>query len=166
MELLIVIMISIGLSSILAQPGIQVVLALSGGLLLFWMGGKILLEALKGKTDVQTRETRNIRLNSRQLIGLGVLTTLNNPFWYAWWITVAVNYLTLAHAASIGGILAFYLGHISADYTGDTMLSTLVGSGSKLLNLNVYRAIFFLCGGFLVYIGIQFLIQAMNIIIH
>ena len=49
-ELLMVVLITLGLSSILGAPLAQTIIALLGGLLLLWMGGGMLLDAVKGKT--------------------------------------------------------------------------------------------------------------------
>ena len=49
LELLMVLLITLGLSGILGAPAVQTAIALLGGLLLLWMGGNMLFGALKGK---------------------------------------------------------------------------------------------------------------------
>jgi threonine/homoserine/homoserine lactone efflux protein len=89
---------------------------------------------------------------------------LSNPFWYAWWVTVAAGYLAQAHAFGLAAVAAFYLGHISADYTWDTALSTIVGGSRRWMKGNVYRALIALSGAFFVYLGGVFLMQAVALL--
>ena len=82
---------------------------------------------------------------------------MSYPFWYAWWTTVAAGYLVQAQALGLAAVAMFYLGHISADYAWDTILSGIVGTGRRWPNDRVYRGIIVLCGGFLIYLGGVFL---------
>ena len=95
-------------------------------------------------------------LNDWQLLGLGMLATISNPFWYAWWVTVAAGYLAQAEAL-VGGIAAFYLGHITADFAWNTTLSTIIGGGKRWITDRVYQIIILLSGAFFIYLGIVFL---------
>jgi threonine/homoserine/homoserine lactone efflux protein len=157
LELVIVLLIAFGLSAGLANPAIQVWIALLGGLLLVWMGGKMAWDAWKGYLRLPGPEGERVRLSTRQLVGLGMVATISNPFWYAWWVTVAAGYLSQARALGMAAVLAFYIGHISADYAWDTVLSTVVGGGRRWLNDRLYRGLILVCGGFLVYLGLVFL---------
>ena len=47
-ELVIVILITLGLSSVLGAPNVQIVIAILGGLLLLYMGGSMLVDSLRG----------------------------------------------------------------------------------------------------------------------
>ena len=57
----------------------------------------------------------------------------------------------------MAAILAFYFGHISADYAWDTVLSAVVGGGRRWMNDRVYRGLILICALFLVYLGATFL---------
>jgi threonine/homoserine/homoserine lactone efflux protein len=96
-----------------------------------------------------------------KIISLGMLATLSNPFWYAWWATVASAYLAQAREISLILVAAFYLGHISADYTWNTILSTVIGKGSRWMTQTVYQVIMSLCGLFLIYLGCSFLLKGL-----
>lgn len=157
LELAIVVLIAFGLSAGLARPGIQVAIALFGGLLLIWMGGKMAWDAWQGRTRLPGQAGEPQRMSSRQLVGLGMVATISNPFWYAWWVTVAAGYLSEARALGLAAILAFYVGHISADFAWDTVLSTVVGGGRRWLTDGLYRGLIMICGGFLIYLGLAFL---------
>jgi threonine/homoserine/homoserine lactone efflux protein len=156
-ELLLTLLIALGLSSVLAQPGIQALIALVGGALLLWMGGGMILGAARGKIHIPGAKNETQPMTRRQMLGLGVITTITNPFWYAWWVTVAAGYLAQARALGAGAVAAFYLGHISADFSWNTALSTVVGGGQRWITDTVYRIIIGVCGLFLVYLGVVFL---------
>jgi threonine/homoserine/homoserine lactone efflux protein len=162
-ELVVVVLIGFGLAVILNQPLVHFLIALVGGLLLLFMGVSMLVSAWRQQSNLPGFAPNAKNLNSRQLVLLGVITTLGNPFWYAWWITVAAGYLVQAQALGIGAIAAFYLGHISADYAWNTGVAALIGSGKRWITDNVYRAIIALCGVFFVYLGVLFVIQSFRV---
>jgi len=56
-------------------------------------------------------------------------------------------------------VIAFYLGHIAADYAWDTILSTVVGSGRRWMTDAVYRTLLLACGIFFIYLGGTFLVH-------
>lgn len=163
MELAIVILIAVGLGSGMTSPKIQTAIAMLGGALLIWMGAAMVWSAMRGKARLPGENSGSATMSSTQLIGLGVLATISNPFWYAWWVTVAAGYLSQVQAFGLAAVGAFYLGHISADYAWDTALSTVVAGGRRWINDTVYRIIILVCGTFFVYLGIVFMLQGLSI---
>lgn len=153
--------ILLGLGSILSHASIRTFIAIAGGMLILWMGATLAADAWRGKAQIPQAGDTGSSLTARQFVGLGVVATISNPFWYAWWVTFAAGYLVQAKALSMGGAAAFYLGHISADYAWDTLLSTVVGGGRRWITPRVYRGILFVCGVFLIYLGVSFLIQGL-----
>jgi hypothetical protein len=59
-------------------------------------------------------------------------------------------------------VIAFYLGHIAADYAWDTLLSAVVGGGRRWMTDTVYRVLLLACGVFFIYLGGMFLAQGMK----
>ncbi len=163
LELAAVVLIVFGLSTALAHPAIQTAVALLGGALLLWMGGGMLWGALRGKIHLPGTGKEDRLLSRWQIVGLGALTTVSNPFWYAWWMTVAAGYLVAYNAVGAWAVLAFYLGHISADLGWNTLLSTVVGGGRRWITDRVYRGLILLCGGFLIYLGVTFLRKGVGV---
>jgi len=158
-ELLMAGMITFGLSTFLSQPTLQTAIALLGGALLLWMGAGFVFSGIKGKYHLPTQEEKEATqpMSRRQVLTMGILTTISNPFWYAWWITVASVYLLDAKEMGMLPVIAFYLGHISVDYLWNTLLSTVIGSGGKLFSNRVYNILMAICGSYLLYLGVQFL---------
>jgi threonine/homoserine/homoserine lactone efflux protein len=164
MELAIVALIGIGLTSIMTQMSIQTLIAILGGLLLIWMGGSMLNGIWKGKIQLASADTDESEMSYPKMIGLGMITTLSNPFWYAWWVTVAAGLLAQAQALGSASVAAFFFGHISADYLWDTILSVVIGSGRRWITNTTYRWIIGVCGVFFLYLGLQFIINGITMI--
>ena len=164
LELVLTLLITLGLATVLARPGIQALIGLVGGGLLLWMGGSMLVGAWRGNVHLPGASSETKLMTKREILLLGMLATITNPFWYAWWVTVAAGYLAQAQALGIGSVAAFYLGHISADYSWNTTLATVVGSGRKWITGTVYRVIIGFCGAFLVYFGVVFLTRGFGLL--
>ena len=157
--------LALGLAAGLNQPGIQAGIGLLGGALLIWMGGGMVLGVIQRQINLPQAQAGGPVLGSPwRMVGLGVATTLANPFWYAWWVAVAVNYLLQSQEYGWAGVAAFYLGHISADYAWDSVLSGVVAGGRRWLNNSVYRAIILACGLYLIYLGAQFALSGWQIV--
>jgi threonine/homoserine/homoserine lactone efflux protein len=161
LELLMVFLITLGLGTFLARHNVQVAIAFIGALLLAWMGGMMIWGVWQGRIRLPEKAEGRSSLSPAQLVSLGVAATASNPFWYAWWVTVAAGYLAQAQAVSLPAVLAFYAGHISADYAWDTVLSAVIGGGRRWMTDGVYRALLFACGAFFLYLGWVFLSQGM-----
>ena len=97
-------------------------------------------------------------LSYGRLFTMGVLASLSNPFWYAWWMTAAAVYLLEAKTAGWLIVVGFYFGHISADFVWNLLLSSVIGKGKKLITNEVYAVLISLCGGYLIYLAFKFLI--------
>jgi threonine/homoserine/homoserine lactone efflux protein len=160
LELLMVILISVGLTSGMATPVVRNVIAVGGGLVLLWIGTSYIFSTWKGKIYLPEAESRQSKRSPRALVTLGIITTISNPFWYTWWVTVAAGYLTQALALGNAALGAFYLGHILADFAWDTTLAAASSASRRWLTDTRYRLLILLTGGFMVYLGVLFLRSA------
>lgn len=159
MEFIIVALLALGLGAGLANPTVHTFIAIAGGLLLLFMGFSMIRDTLKGKISLPGPQENQLAMSTGRMVGLGVIATITNPFWYAWWVTVAPGYLAQVQAPGAAAVAAFYLGHISADFAWDTFLSAVVGGGRRWISGKVYKGIVFICAIFFIYLGIQFLLQ-------
>ena len=162
LELLMALLIAVGLSTLLSQPLPQTLIAVCGGALLLWMGGGFVRQALARQYRLPDADQDTLSMNRAQIFNLGMLTTISNPFWYAWWMTVAATYILQAKAVGVMPVAAFYLGHVSADLIWNTLLSTLISGGRRVLTDATYNLIMGACGLFLVYLGMQFILFGWN----
>lgn len=163
LELVFISLISIGLSTILANAGIQRVIAIAGGILLLYMGISYIWSVWKGTASLPESDSQFQSSRQRNLIGLGAITTISNPFWYAWWATIVPGYLAEVGNFGFGSVAAFYLGHISSDYLWDTFLSVTISAGRRWLTESRYKFLILLTGGFMVYLGIVFASQGIGV---
>lgn len=156
LEAIVVVLLGLGLSRGMASPAMQRAIALGGGALLIFLGASYLWGVWRGGIQLPQAQAGAAPRSTASLLGLGALTTLSNPFWYAWWVTVAAGFLAQARGLGVVGPVAFYLGHISADYAWDTVLAVATSAGGRWLTDGRYRLLILLTGGFMVYLGVVF----------
>ena len=142
---------------------VRFAISIAGSIILFWIGANYLHSAAKNRIQRLQPGQKDMGRSTISLIGLGMLTTLSNPFWYVWWVTVAAGYLVQAQAISTLAVVVFYVGHISADFTWDTALAAATSTGQRWLSPRTYRLLIFVTGGFLLYLGATYFINAVNI---
>jgi threonine/homoserine/homoserine lactone efflux protein len=162
LELGMVGLISLGLAAGMASPAPRLVIGVLGGITLGGIGLSYVLGAIRGTIRLPEGGAQQVGGSRGRLIGLGIVTTLSNPFWYVWWVTVAAGYLAQASAIGAFTVVAFYLGHISADFAWDSLLSTTASAGRRLLSDRAYRGLILLTGAFMVYLGAVFVTTALR----
>ena len=159
LELIMVFLISFGLAAILDDPGITMVISLAGGVVLIIIGLNYVYGALKGTMLLPESDPDLPARSMGSLFGLGVVTTLANPYWYTWWVTVAAGYLFQAQALGLSAIAAFYLGHISADFFWDTSLGVASHKGGRWISKRGYRILIVITGILMLYFGVAFIVN-------
>lgn len=152
LELAIVVLIIFGLAPLLAEPVIRTVIAILGGAVLIVMGLVFLADVFRGKVRLPAPNESQKSMSYGKMMGLGVVATLSNPFWYAYWATTAPGYLAQVQGG-LPAVGAFYLGHISADIAWDTFLSTAFGKSRRWLNDRIYAWLISACGLILLVLG-------------
>ncbi len=81
----------------------------------------------------------------------GVLLSVGNPYWVIWWATIGLGFMAHAQELGVWGVLAFYLGHETADVAWFSLVSSAVGKGRHLMSNRLYRGI--VAGSAVVLIG-------------
>ncbi len=157
LELILVLLLGYGLSSGLASPMTRMVIAIAGGLLLLYIGGSYLVGALRGQVRLPDPDQSAPERSLFSMILLGIGTTISNPFWYTWWVTVAAGYLAQARELSLLAVGTFYVGHITADFAWDTTLGVATSAGTRFLTDRRYTILIVLTGLFMLYLGVAFL---------
>jgi threonine/homoserine/homoserine lactone efflux protein len=164
MELLMVGALAVGMGQVLRIPLLAAGVGILGGLFLLWMGGKMGWEVVRDRPSVPRPEDSAGFGADRNLILLGIATTVSNPFWYVWWVSAGGGYVLATREAGMIGVAAFYLGHVSADYAWNTFLASVVGSGRRWLSDRVYQGLLFVCGLFLIYTGLRFVGEGVGVL--
>lgn len=163
-EVVIMALVALGLTTVMDSIVIQTVIAFLGGGLLVWMGWGMVSGAWQGEIRIPGVTGEVDKLNAGQMVRLGIVTTLVNPFWYAWWITSVPAYMIENNVLTTSAVVAFFFGHISADYVWDTFLSGVVASGKRWITDRVYQWIIGVCGTYLIYLGILFIVQGWTLL--
>jgi threonine/homoserine/homoserine lactone efflux protein len=89
----------------------------------------------------------------------GFFTSVANPYFWIWWLTVGSAMLVSGLASGIILACVFMAGHWCADLAWFTAVSTGISRGTTIISDRVYRAVMVVCGVFLVLFGIYYLVQ-------
>jgi threonine/homoserine/homoserine lactone efflux protein len=165
LELLVVAAFFLGLIRYLENPLISKIIGIVGGVFLLYLGVDILVSVARRKFRIDFKsmiEKRTINARSTGIIIMkGVLVSLMNPYWYIWWISIGAAFIIKSVKFDMGGVTAFYTGHISADFIWYLFIGFLISTGRRFLNQKVYNGILIACSIFLFYLGIRFIVDAL-----
>ena len=158
LELLLVVVIILGLGPFLKSPPIIGTISLLGGFILLGMGGDMVRKAPTLSLRQETVSHTRGRFNHPVI--LGIVGSLANPFWILWWVTIGFGYMATAGQLGVPGLVAFFLGHIAADYGWYILIALGISRGKTVISDNGYRIMIRCCGVFLVGFGGWFLLTA------
>lgn len=157
LELLLVLAVIKGLGPYLTAPLSIGIISFVGGAVLIWMGVDMIRTAggltLKGKAP----ETSSIKTPHPLLVG--ILTSISNPYWTIWWVTIGMAYLMSAIKFGYAGVAVFFIGHIAADFAWYSVISYGISRGKKFLSDKSYQMMIRICGIFLLGFGCWFLLS-------
>jgi threonine/homoserine/homoserine lactone efflux protein len=194
-ELALVIGLALGLNEFLDEGLGTAVIALLGGLFLLWMGYQMVrtaprqelrldaqmtpppnpgqlspagyrhrLVAAMGGTDAVTASSRPLPMLG-VLVPAGILVSVANPYWIIWWASIGMAYLTESLDHGAAGVSSFFTAHILSDFLWLTFVAFVLASGRRMMSTRTYRGILFVCGLFLLAIGVRFLYSAIDFLI-
>lgn len=156
-EVGLLVVLGIGLAGVLRQPLVVGVVGILGGGVLAWMGWGIATTAWRGPLDPPRGSAAGA---GAALIRAGLLTTVGNPYWLLWWMTVGAGYFIAFSRYGLAAVIGlFYLGHLSLDLGWNTFLAMMVGSGRGRVRPTVYRGVLVLCGTFVLAMSVYFVIS-------
>lgn len=156
LEFILVIALALGASRFVGGEGFLQVVSVAGGFVLFWMGTAMAVRVIKGTVAFSTAGKRQ-KESPLGPVSLGGITSLANPFWYIWWATIGLTYILQSLRYGKVGISVFFAGHILSDLVWFSLVAFVVAFGKRFLSDQVYRALTFACGAFLIGMGIYFL---------
>jgi len=157
LEVVLILALVAGLASFLTQPAVTVVIALLGGAVLIFLGINMSRDALQNKLSLDMAASvsqSKVRLHPAVT---GVTVSMANPYWWLWWATIGLSYITLAMKSGALGMASFFSGHISADLAWYSLVTMAVSGGRKFINPRLYQFILAGCGVFLVGMGFYFI---------
>jgi len=149
LELLLIIALVWGLGPFLKIPFITGMIALIGGVILFWMGLSMVRSTPSSPVNNSDNPSSSkIPVFTSPLL-MGIFASLSNPYWSLWWATVGLSYLISSMKFGLLGIFIFFIGHISADYLWYILVSIGISKGKGVISDRLYTGLIRICGFFL-----------------
>lgn len=146
LEVVLLAALFMGMAPLFKEEWFFIFISIAGGSILLWMAAGMFrsLPSLTLSLEPGDEKSGNIILT-------GILMSAANPYFIIWWATIGLGYILQSSEYGLAGILSFFSGHILADLTWYTMISTAVGKGRSFISDKVYRGIIGCCAGFLVF---------------
>ena len=160
-ELTIILIIFAGLGWFIGSSTAVFLIGTLGGFVMVIMGYRIL------STSDSLKDMEADKVNSKGYGSVlnGVLTSILNPFFFIWWITVGWAFMFKGlELAGILGVLGFLLGHWASDISWFSTVSFFSSRGSQMMTENQFKIIMNISGIFLMILGIYFLLNATRLI--
>lgn len=159
LELFLVALLYSGAGNLFKDHTVMGGIGIIGSITLLWMS----YEAFKFSGNITIQHDEKI-LNSSALFA-GIITSLSNPYWIIWWVTIGLSYIVLSFPYGFKGIVVFYIGHILADLVWYSIVALSFSFMTRFISSRGFRVIAIISGiifaGFSVYFvwfGIQQLI--------
>jgi threonine/homoserine/homoserine lactone efflux protein len=160
LEFTLLLALLIGLAPLLKHEAVFIGIALLGAGILAWTAVGMIrsLPIASIHWDMQQN-------SHGSLVFTGILMSLSNPYWTIWWATIGLGYLMSCKLLGMGGVAAFFLGHVAGDLAWYALISFLVFKGRHLLTDRIYRGLIAGCALFLVCFACFFAYAGINKII-
>jgi threonine/homoserine/homoserine lactone efflux protein len=160
-ELAILILLGVGVASVLRRPVVVGSVGVLGGAVLAWMGWGIVSAAWRDLLDPPRGSAAAGA--GRTLMRAGLLTTIGNPYWLLWWLTVGASYFIAFNRFGLPALITlFFFGHLSLDLGWNAFLAFAVGSGRGRVRRNVYRGVLAICGVFVIAMSGYFVVSGVR----
>jgi threonine/homoserine/homoserine lactone efflux protein len=177
-EFVFFVLILIGASSFLGKSMISH-LAIIGGLMMVIFGLVMIKKAKEASTMDISISASSLNLSSGHIssgimtsalnpfsgtVSAGIITSALNPFFVAWWLTAGSAILLQEYLISIFAVTAFIVGHWIADLGFLVAVSSSFSRGTEVISQSTHEKLVYLCGGFMAFFGLWFMINNNNIL--
>ncbi|MGD0550506.1 MAG: LysE family transporter [Candidatus Bathyarchaeia archaeon] len=156
-ELPLVMLMGVGISSLLNLSGFLTFVGLIGGSALVVFGILQLRYVKRGNFSTEPIERTTTRRSSL-ILGIG-LTGLN-PYFIVWWLTFGIGLVVQAvELGALLGVLFMYVSHVWMDYAWLTGTAYLSARGKTILKAKGYRLLLIGLALILMYFGVGFILR-------
>jgi len=157
-ELPLVILMALGISSVMNLPGFAFAVGLIGGSALIAFGLLQIRGAIQQSWTLEP--VREVGLQKKALI-LGVILTALNPYFILWWLTVGLGLVVQAvELGALLGVIIMYFAHVWMDYAWLMGTAYLSARGTMLLGGRGYKLLLLGLAAFLIYFGVGFIARS------
>jgi len=152
-------MISIfyGFGYLLNLVYVKALIGFIGGLFLLFMGINMFRSTKQAKVG-------SINYAYTPMIS-GIVLSLGNPYFLVWWATVGAALILKSIDFGIFGFLIFALCHWLCDFFWYYFLSIISFKGGKFFGRKFQKIIFVICGVFLLFFSVKFIIDTIRLLI-
>jgi len=155
LEIGLIAVLLLGLSPLFQSPVFLAVIGILGGGALIWMGLSGWMQSRSPAASAAAVPEAAGR--KRVTVLLGIATSLTNPYWFIWWATIGLAYLGRASSSGAAGVAAFYSGHILADLSWYSLVSSAAARGRGSFHPAFLPWLLRGCSIFLIGLGIYFI---------
>lgn len=157
LELSLIIGLLSGLAPILLRDDVFIFISFFGGMVLLWMGGTMLRTLPKLSLDNQSGGEK-----AKNLVVAGIVLSALNPYWLLWWASIGLGYIMHSLKWGILGIVAFFFGHILADFAWYALVSFGIARGKRFFSNTAYRRLIGGCAVFLLVFSCWFIYSGVD----
>lgn len=154
-ELLVFILIVAGFST-LASHGVILWISIIGGAVLVIFGVMTIKEG-------QTATLAGGGSVFKSPFAAGVITSISHPYFWLWWLTAGAGLILMGLKVSLLAASIFLIGHLMADLSWYTVVSTAMSRGKTLMSEVIYQRVLMGCGVFLIAFGVWFMTSQLNL---
>jgi len=152
----------LGLSFLISSTVAKVVIGIVGGSFLIWMSYGLINSAKKASLQLPSPDYSTTSTGHGSII-TGILTSVSNPYFFLWWATVGNDFtLRGIEIAGLLGVAIFALSHWMSDLSWYTFVSASIHKGRKLMSTKVYKSILAICGVFILFLGLVFILEGLR----
>lgn len=162
-EAVLLLMIGCGAGKFLTHPITSKIIGIVGGIVLLYFSYDMVLTALNSSFTISTTsQTQSLSIWKLMLAGLVISVT--NPTWYIWWGTAGISLITSQLEKKSEKVwLAFFSGHILADYTWYLLVTVILSISKTFITSQIHKYIIIICAITIFVIGIIFIIKSLKI---
>ena len=155
LELALVLLIVLGVGSLLTRKPFFAIVSFLGGAVLVYMG----IGAIRGLGKYTLSPEAGPKGTDLHPVLSGIVLSVSNPYWFIWWLSVAIGYVMLAKSLGLSALIAFFTGHISSDLAWFSFVSYGIHLGGRHLGTRVLKTVLLVCNLFLICFGAYFLVN-------
>ncbi len=161
LELSLVVALVLGLSHVVGNELVVSIVGIVGGSVLIYMG----LATVRQGWRKAGMLASTVKTANRKLVVSGIVVSASNPYWLIWWATIGTTYLLWSLKLGVGGVAAFFTGHISADFIWYALVAFIIVKGKRIISNNIYRWFLIICGLALVGLGCYFIVSGISFLV-
>uniref|UniRef100_A0A7C6ECE8 Lysine transporter LysE n=1 Tax=candidate division WOR-3 bacterium TaxID=2052148 RepID=A0A7C6ECE8_UNCW3 len=157
-ELPLVILIALGVTTILKNPKANFVIGISGSIFLFLFGILTIRDALSTNPQEPT-----IYQKTAPPMLIGIALTGLNPYFIVWWLGIGTP--LISEAVAKGGFIGvglLYLCHVWLDYGWLTLIAAISSLGR--MQTKIYRLILIVLGTIIIWFGVNMLVKTISFV--